>query len=404
VSAAIVPGTELPPAASGSILVVEDEPVVRELLTHWLTVHGYRCWNTETAESAWELLQRHQVHLVTLDIGLPGRSGLELLPDVVARYPDTMIVMLSGEGDTRKAIDAMTHGACGYLIKPVQPEELLLQVRAALQRREFQIEKRNYTRRLEEKVREQTQAIRFAYEETVQRLVRVSHFRDEETGAHIRRTGLSSEVIALAAGWSRPEAEVLRLAAPMHDVGKIGIADAVLRKPGKLTDEEFQKMKQHTVLGARMLAGSQAPLLQMAEKIALCHHERWDGTGYPAGLAAHDIPEAARIVTLADVYDAITHDRVYRPAMAEDEALAVMQRGVGTRFDPGLAGAFFIVLEEIRAIADANPDERDSETLLGEFSPQPEATTSTMPRSPTRIGFLAGQDAESDAAIQRGVR
>jgi len=147
----------------------------------------------------------------------------------------------------------------------------------------------------------------------------------------------------------------------MHDVGKIGIPDAILQKPGKLTREEFEIMKTHTVIGAKMLAGSESSVLQMAEEIALCHHERWDGGGYPRGLAESAIPETARIVALVDVYDALTHDRVYRAALPETEALAIMEQGQGNHFDPFLFGVFLSLVPEMRRIADENPDERVEE-------------------------------------------
>lgn len=211
-------------------------------------------------------------------------------------------------------------------------------------------------KQLEQKVLEQTREIRAAHEETIHRLVNATMCRDEETGAHIRRTGLFSEVLALAAGWSTSAAEQIRLAAPMHDVGKLGIPDVILRKPGKLTPAEFEFMKQHTVIGARILEGSSSEFLQMACEIALNHHERWDGKGYPAGRAGEAIPECARILSIVDVYDALTHDRVYRPALPRDEALQLMQQGQGTQFDPTLLTTFFTVLEEIDEIAARNPD------------------------------------------------
>jgi putative two-component system response regulator len=218
------------------------------------------------------------------------------------------------------------------------------------------VERRRYACELEQKVREQTADIRRAQEEVTYRLMAASQWRDEETGMHIRRTGLMSEALATAAGWSAAEAEVIRQAAPMHDVGKIGIPDAVLRKPGKLSFEEFEVMKTHAAIGGEMLAGSDVPVLQMARQIALGHHERWDGQGYPDGLSGQDIPECARIVAIVDVYDALTHDRVYRPALAEDEVLEIMRAGAGTHFDPVLLGCFFLRLEEIRCIAAEHAD------------------------------------------------
>jgi putative two-component system response regulator len=315
---------------------------------------------------------------------MPGRSGILLLDEIKETYPDTAVIVMTAVGETNTAIEMLTHGAWAYLIKPVERTELLAEARKALERRQLIIDNRQYTRNLEGKVREQTAAIRRAHEETIHRLVTASMYRDEETGAHIRRTGLFSEVLAKAAGWSVSEAEQIRLAAPMHDVGKIGIPDAILQKPGKLTPEEFETMKTHTVIGADMLAGSDVPMLQMAKEIALCHHERWDGGGYPNGLAAEAIPESARMLTIVDVYDALSHDRVYRPALPQEEVLTIMQQGHGTHFDPMLLALFFSILPEIDRINGENPDEPakvslgqepDVTTLANIVIPQPVPTT-----------------------------
>ncbi len=309
------------------------------------------------ADAAWQHLLANPVDLAVLDINMPGRSGLELLADIKKTYPDTAVLMMSAMGEGATAIQALTHGAWGYLIKPVEREELVFQVNRILERRQLLQQRQNYTRDLEEKVREQTLEIRRAHEETIHRLVTASLCRDEETGMHIRRTGLLSEALARAAGWSTADADVIRLAAPMHDVGKIGIPDAILQKPGKLTPDEFDVMKTHTTIGAKMLAGSNSAILMMAQQIALSHHERWDGTGYPQGLSGQAIPEAARILSIVDVYDALSHDRVYRPAMPEDEVLTIMQSETGTQFDAALLATFLAHFDEMRAIVQENPDE-----------------------------------------------
>ncbi|MEX0611063.1 MAG: HD domain-containing phosphohydrolase [Pirellulales bacterium] len=345
-----------PASDQKTILVVDDEAQMRELLSRWLAGEGWECLQADSAENALARLQSADVQIVVADIHMPGCSGLWLLEQVTNRFRETSVLMLTGSDDTRTAIDALTRGASGYLLKPIQRDEFIFRVRQTAERRQLIHERREYLRTLERRVQEQTLAIRLAHEETIHRLVTAAGCRDEETGAHIRRTGLFSEVLALVAGWSATEAEQLRMAAPMHDVGKIGIPDAILQKPGKLTALEYERMKEHTTIAARMLAGSASPVLQLAEKIALSHHERWDGTGYPQGLAGEAIPEAARIVAIVDVYDALSHDRVYRPALPEDIVLEKMRAGQGTHFDPGLLGLFFSVLEQIRAIAASNPD------------------------------------------------
>jgi HD-GYP domain-containing protein (c-di-GMP phosphodiesterase class II)/CHASE1-domain containing sensor protein len=210
---------------------------------------------------------------------------------------------------------------------------------------------------LRQAIETKAKAIRLAHEETIYRLVGASMCRDEETGMHVKRTGMLSEALALAAGWSAADAETLRLAAPMHDVGKIGIPDAILQKPGKLTAEEFEVMKTHSRIGAGMLDKSQSEILAMARDIAMCHHERWDGSGYPLGLAGTAIPESARIVSVVDVFDALSHDRVYRPALPDDEVTKILMQGAGKQFDPRLLSVFLAHYKTMTNIVREYPDE-----------------------------------------------
>ncbi len=349
-----------------TVLVVDDEPRVRDLVKRWLTTEGHTCAQAASAKAAWEYLLAHEVHLVTLDIRMAGGSGIDLLHQIAKAYPDTSVIMISAVEGAQTAIEALTYGACAYLVKPVERDQLIFHARRALERRQLVVDNRQYMQRLEQRVREQTVAIRLAHEETIYRLLSASMWRDEETGMHLRRTGLLSELLAKAVGWSAAEAEEIRLAAPMHDVGKIGIPDAVLHKPGKLSAEEFEIIKRHTLIGAKMLAGSSVPMLQMAQTIALNHHERWDGEGYPAGLARYAIPESARIVAIVDVYDALTHDRPYRLALPQEEALRIMRPGEGTQFDPLLLAAFFLQLPEIDRVVLENPDEAVVTAVVGE--------------------------------------
>jgi CHASE1-domain containing sensor protein len=210
--------------------------------------------------------------------------------------------------------------------------------------------------RLEERVREQTADIRSAQEELLCRLASASQCCDEETPMHIRRMGLLSQALARRADWLGEEAEAIRQAAPMHDIGKIGIPDAILRKTEKLSPQEFEILKNHTQIGAEILAGSNVPMLKMAREIASSHHERWDGKGYPRGLAGKDIPESARIVAIVDTYDTLTHDGANRPALPEEEVLAVMQQESEKQFDPLLLAIFLRHLSQIRHIAEQHPD------------------------------------------------
>jgi putative two-component system response regulator len=248
------------------VLVVDDESAVREVVCLWLERLGYRCYRADSVASAAEMLRNHSFDVVTSDITMPGRSGIELLNLITEEHPETPVLMLTANADTQSAIHALTQGAYGYLLKPVKREEFLCQFMKALEHRRLLVENREYTTLLEWKVSEQTRAIRSAHEETIQRLVTASMYRDDETGGHIKRTGIGSALVAQALGWSVEQVELIQLAAPMHDVGKVGIPDAILRKPGKLSDEEYVIMKTHAVIGAKMLAGSLSPVLQMAEQ------------------------------------------------------------------------------------------------------------------------------------------
>jgi putative two-component system response regulator len=330
---------------------------VRSLISRWLSDEGFECLEADGAPAACDCLRNGRVHLVTLDIALPGRSGTELLEEIFAICPDVVVLMVTATQEARTAIDVLRRGASGYLVKPVTREQLILQARKTIAQRQMLIERRQYTERLERQIGQQTVALRHAHEETIHRLVAASSCRDVETSMHILRSGLLAELLARAKGWSPADAEMIRLAAPMHDVGKIGIPDAILRKPSKLTREEFEIMKSHTMIGAKMLEGSSVPMLQMAREIVLSHHERWNGGGYPAGLAGQAIPEAARIMAIVDAYDSLTHQRVYRAAMSERSALEIMRRGDGKDFDPTLLKLFFENLSAVRGIAAEYPDE-----------------------------------------------
>jgi len=332
------------------LLIVDDEPYVREVLCRWLIDEGYQCECAGSAEEALELLRPGAFALVVSDIGLPGKSGVELLREVRARLPDTAVMMVTALTDRLTAIRALELGAYGYLIKPFERNEVIIDVVNALERRRLVLESEAYERRLEEKVRQQTSDLRVSHEEISLRLVAAQEYRHDETGAHIRRIGLYAEAMGRRMGYPRELTEMLRLAAPMHDVGKIGIPDSILLKKGKLDAHEWEIMKTHTAIGARILKGSSIELLNLSRDIALCHHERWDGSGYPNGLAGGDIPETAHVVAILDVYDALVHERVYRPAVPEEEALGIMREGSGTQFRPTLLDLFLEMLPGLRRI------------------------------------------------------
>jgi putative two-component system response regulator len=336
---------------------VDDEPYVRKLIARWLQGDGYTVVEADGPEAARSKLQREEYDLVTLDITMPGELGTEILQDVSNKFPDTAVIMITGVGKTKLAIESLNRGAWAYLSKPVERDELRFHVRNALERRFLRLEARDYTSLLETRVQAQTREIETVHREIILRLMAAAHGRDGETGAHVRRTGLYSRILAKSLGWSESDLDRIALAATMHDIGKIAIPDAILHKQGRLTREEFDIMKKHTVLGARMLAGSEVPVIKMAHDIALYHHEMWNGQGYPLGLSGEAIPESARIVAVIDVYDALSHDRPYRPKFAEDDVIDMMQRGMSVQFDPCILPCFFAALTEMHDLAESIPDE-----------------------------------------------
>ena len=312
--------------------------------------------------------QKQPYALAFVDMRMPpGWDGLETIERLWEVDPDLHVVICSAYSDQSwSGICQRLHRGEQFLIlkKPFETAEVLQcavsQVRKwnlVQQTAQLQAERAQYTDQLEQRVQEQSVAIRVAYEETIHQLVRASMFRDKETGAHIRRVGLYSELLARAAGWSDNAAEQMRLAAPMHDIGKLAIPDSILQKPGSLTQAEYRLMQQHTSLGAQMLSGSTSPLLQLGCEIAASHHERWDGTGYPYGLSSTDIPESGRIVGIVDVYDALSHDRVYRKALSPAETLSELLDARGTHHDPELLDLFITLLPQMEQIVRDNPDE-----------------------------------------------
>jgi len=242
-----------------------------------------------------------------------------------------------------------------YITKPFDPD--LLQARISVGARTVTLERRlrEYNAGLEKLVQHQTSVIKKTKEETIFRLLTALEKRDEETAGHVRRIALFSNLTAASAGWTPESVDDIRLAAPMHDIGKIGVPDAILKKKGELSEAEFEIIRSHTNAGGHILEGSEYPMLQMAHEIALSHHEWWNGEGYPAGLSGEDIPEAARIVALADVYDALSHDRVYAEALPPEEVADYMLKRRGTQFDPYYYDIFMDLIPEFDRISAENP-------------------------------------------------
>jgi putative two-component system response regulator len=352
------------PTARERILIVDDEEQIRTLLARLLGAQGYDCLTAEDAAVARRVLEETRVALVLSDVNMPGESGIDFTREVLARFPDTAVVMVTGMDDRKYADVAIELGAYGYVLKPFKPNELIINVGNALRRRTLEIDNRGHRERLEQTVLDRTAALRDTIaqletsetelrrlrEETIRRLSWAAEFRNQETGEHIVRMSLYCTLLARVAGLDADRAEMIRIASPMHDVGKIGVPDRILLKSGRLTEDERKVMQRHTEIGHRILAGSGVELLDLAALMALTHHERMDGTGYPRGLSGDEIPIEGRITAVADVFDALTSDRIYRQAFQPDEARATMLEGRGTQFDAALLDLFFDSFDDVLAI------------------------------------------------------
>ncbi len=331
------------------ILIVDDEPANVRLLERFLQVAGYRhLVTTQDPRQVLPLFMEAQPDLILLDIHMPHLDGFAVMKQLgprIAQAGYLPILVLTSDVTSESKQRALAVGAKDFLTKPLEQTEVLLRIHNLLQTRFLYLDVQNQNRVLEERVKERTRGLEEAQVEILERLALAAEFRDDATGQHTRRVGEMSALIARVIGLPDRDVDLYRRAAPLHDVGKIGIPDAILLKPGKLTPTEFEVMKTHTTIGARILAGGRSPLLLLAEEIALYHHERWDGTGY-AGIAGAAIPLGGRLVALVDVFDALTHERPYKPAWPVEKALAEIQQQKGRQFDPEITEAFLSIVEQ----------------------------------------------------------
>jgi putative two-component system response regulator len=352
------------------ILIVDDDAALRSWARRILTAQGYTCAEAGGAREARLALRAGEFEVALVDVKMPGESGIELLASIRVAFPLTAVLMVTGEDDLGLATSAIELGAFGYLIKPVRVGELLINIANALHRRRREIELQRRVQQLAGDGRQMAVALRRALEaaeqapnvvdafqsDTLRRLVRLAEFRDDTTGHHMHRMSCYCELIGLQIGLPPERCATLRLASELHDVGKVAIPDRILLKPGKLTDEEFDVMKTHAEIGHRLFADSESTLQQLAGVIALTHHERWDGGGYPRGLAGEQIPLEGRIAAVADVFDALTSDRVYRPAFPVGLAVGMMDAERATHFDPELLDAMRARSDQVQAVRRKYPD------------------------------------------------
>ena len=351
------------------IFVIDDEPANLKLLDKMLASQGYgQIVLIQDPREVLEHYQEARPDLILLDINMPHMDGYQVMEQLKALNDPLFppILILTAQHGRDYLLKALALGARDFVGKPFDRAELLMRVRNMLDVQlahdyvyhqkellEFQhLLMHDQKKMLDEMVRTRTDELRQTRLQVVRRLGRAAEYRDNETGLHIIRMSQISTLLAKSLGWSEADCELMLHASPMHDIGKIGIPDAILLKPGKFEADEWEIMKTHTTIGAHILEDGDSDLLHLAREIALSHHEKWDGSGYPHGLAEEAIPQSGRIVAVADVFDALTSSRPYKKAWAVDDAVAFIQDNAGQHFDPEVAMHFLKCLPEILAIHD----------------------------------------------------
>jgi response regulator RpfG family c-di-GMP phosphodiesterase len=353
-----------PAIPKARILIVDDEPSICALLIEGLTAEGFECRAAASGDEAIKLLERERIDALICDLRMPGISGLTLLETVRTRYPWMSFLIATGADNVRVGVDAMKQGADDYILKPFRLETVAIAVDRALEKKRLEIELEAYRERLEDMVTERTEQLRTVvaslqqtydtnretYDETLKALGDALALRDTETREHTGRVAHYCLEIAKAANCTPEQLTQILRGSYLHDIGKIGIPDAILKKPGKLTPEEVAVMRTHSRVGYEFVC--HIPLLTPAAEIVLAHHERFEGSGYPQGLKGNDIPLGARIVAVANAFDVMVNDQPYRRALPWSVAYDEIRRESGQQFDPKVVTAFFTippgVWEEIR--------------------------------------------------------
>jgi len=342
--------------STAKILIVDDEPTSVRLLTKILSDAGYtNIKSTRDPKKVQKLYADIKPDLLVLDLHMPHMEGFKImdrLKEIHAGDDYLPILVISQERNRVIQFSALEAGAKDFLVKPYDSIEVLLRIRNFLEVRMLHQKISEHNLVLEKKIQERTEQLYQTQKDVIQRLSRAVEYRDSETGSHTMRISQYAFDLSEAVGLSSAECEIMSTACLLHDVGKIGIPDNILQKPGKLTSEEWEIMKTHTTIGSELLSGSSSKFLKLGEEIALTHHEKWDGSGYPKGLKGEKIPLAGRICGLCDVFDALTSKRPYKKAWPAGDALEEVKKGSGFHFDPAIVDCFFRILPKIRSIHD----------------------------------------------------
>lgn len=353
------------------ILLVDDNKTNLAILTKLVErLEGFEAVSYALPDDVLAALPSLDFDIAVIDFQMPVYSGIDLIEEIVRfeKYRDKPFVIVTADTDAETRMAALNAGAIDFLTKPINPLEFKARIRnlaALTDARNKLADKAAWLRR---EIDDATAELRQREEEIIHRLTLAAGYREPETARHTLRVGLYSEAIAIAYGLDRKHCGDLRLAAPMHDVGKVGIPDTILLKQASLTEGEYAVMQTHTMLGYEILNASKSSLLQLAAEIAASHHERWDGKGYPSRLSGEEIPLSGRIVTIADIFDALTSTRPYKAAWSRDEATDYIKDNAGKNFDPKCVEAFVRALPEVFAIADAHGPSQPQDSRQGEVA------------------------------------
>ncbi len=342
------------------ILIIDDEPTNVDALHRVLERAGFtRVESTTDPREARKLYLDFRPDLILLDLHMPHLDGLGVMDELnqIAEATYLPILIVTGDVTPEARRNALSRGAKDFVHKPFSADEILLRIGTLLETRFLYLQIQSQNQMLEAKVRERTRELEGAQFEIIERLAKAAEFRDDNTGQHTERVGQMAALIAKQIGLPESQVSLIRRAAPLHDVGKIGIPDKILLKLGKLTADEFALVKTHTTIGARILSGSRFPILRIAEEIAFSHHERWDGDGY-ARIPGDSIPLPGRIVAIADVFDALTQQRPYKEAWPVDQAISEIEQQRGHQFDPKLVEAFLRIIEQRDPLAPLTTNHR----------------------------------------------
>lgn len=326
------------------ILIIDDQDLNISLLERILTKAGFqRLFSSNDSRQIAKLLDEINPDIILLDLHMPGLDGIEALRFIQEKTgPDNFlpVLMLTADVTAKAKQDGLNAGVNDFLTKPYDRTEVILRIQNLLKMRFLHKQLQQHNSLLEERVLQRTEELQQAKYEILQLFGRAAEYRDDMTGTHTQRVGQLSGRIAKRIGLPEKRVELIRMAAPLHDIGKIGIPDRILLKPGRFEMDEFEIMKTHTSIGASILKDSSFDVLRLAETITRSHHEKWDGSGYPEGLRGENIPVEARIVAIADFYDALTHERPYKKAWSPEEAIAEVKKQSGIHFDPRIVEAF----------------------------------------------------------------